>query len=385
MAAPKSAPNLTMAEFKKLFSYLTIASNSMLASRGNEAAMKQPMSTPNEQPNNLTPGNQDHEVQPYRRRRRNTVASVLSLKDINLKEITVATTVDDGEGEREYDDSGYFETDFTCAEVKNFPFEFKLPIHKLYQPDEWFKMVKHELEVSKTNYKPLAEQVVYAGAKDDDDDVPLGKDDVAVRFKIPIGPPTGRSRRESFASTRPRNGSLFGSPSSAAPDSPASSVFRSAYPKSPSVQVHKRADIIHPSKKRCVGRRKSMSGLNEGEAGKPSGAWVFNYAISASERPIGGSFTKFPPAPPASPTKKSSFPKYGMLGVKNMPDDLQSADDQLRQVCESTKVPMLTPLDQVTGKERLIARRRAKGNNMDFGYIEMADKFPAKRAFISVA
>ncbi|KAF8184415.1 hypothetical protein BJ912DRAFT_974761 [Pholiota molesta] len=317
-----------------------------------------------------------------RRRNRNAVASVLSQKDTNTEDTTMA----DGESDTETDASL---ADFSRADAKKFVFAFKHPIHKLYHKADWAKTVLDTIEASRHKYKPLAEQVVYAGAKGDQENAaPVGKDDGAVRFKIPASPVAGRARRSSVVSGRKRSSSTARGSSSinaaTAPHSPGSAALyhRSAYPKSPSVNERPEVRAL---KKRCIGRRKSMNGLQSQGEGNSRGAWVYDAAVSATERPVRENFAAFPPGPPASPTGEFGRSKYGVLGTKNMPSTLQDVTGLKRRVSASGPgmvKPLLMPLNQVTGKDRLVTRRRAMEVDWEHEGCEAIERNTAKRAFM---
>lgn len=124
------------------------------------------------------------------------------------------------------------------------PFTFKLMLHKLYNVEEWAEKVKSAVEASKEQFKPLAErmQEVVREAK--------GKERAAKRN-------VGRSRSQSVLN----------------PKSKGKAVSREQIPpSSPTTD-----DFSRVLKKRCVGRRKSISGPLAG------GVWVYDAAISAVE------------------------------------------------------------------------------------------------------
>ncbi|KAG1764000.1 hypothetical protein EDD22DRAFT_1020049 [Suillus occidentalis] len=124
------------------------------------------------------------------------------------------------------------------------PFTFKLMLHKLYNVDEWAEKVKSAVEASKEQFKPLAErrqEVMREGT---------GKEQV-------LGRNIARSRSQSVINPKPKGKALA----------------RERAPASP-VRAN---DFSRVLKKRCIGRRKSIS---EPLAG---GVWVYDAAISAVE------------------------------------------------------------------------------------------------------
>jgi len=124
------------------------------------------------------------------------------------------------------------------------PFTFKLMLHKLYNVDEWAEKVKSAVEASKEQFKPLAErmQEVVRDA--------TGKERAAKRN-------VGRARSQSVLNTKSKG----------------KAVSREHIPPSSPPA----GDFSRVLKKRCVGRRKSIS--------EPlaRGVWVYDAAISAVE------------------------------------------------------------------------------------------------------
>ncbi|KAG1815439.1 hypothetical protein EV424DRAFT_1103944 [Suillus variegatus] len=124
------------------------------------------------------------------------------------------------------------------------PFTFKLMLHNLYNVDEWAQKVKSAVEVSKEQFKPLAER------KQEMTREGTGKEQVVGRNIV-------RSRSQSVIN----------------PKSKGKVPSREQVPALP---VHAN-DFSRVLKKRCVGRRKSISGPLAG------GVWVYDAAISAVE------------------------------------------------------------------------------------------------------
>ncbi|THU92970.1 hypothetical protein K435DRAFT_840403 [Dendrothele bispora CBS 962.96] len=146
------------------------------------------------------------------------------------------------------------------------PFTFKMMLHKLYELDEWGKKVKEILERSQNEFKPLAEKSKEtpkrARAKTvttfSDVRLPLGTRRTAdylkeapqvhlgdaVRDKSPTKPPR-RPRSHTVSTTIGRSGD--------------------AGPRTapPVVVPQDNREDLRTVKKRCVGRRKSTTGLDE--------------------------------------------------------------------------------------------------------------------------
>ncbi|OAX38878.1 hypothetical protein K503DRAFT_849803 [Rhizopogon vinicolor AM-OR11-026] len=123
-------------------------------------------------------------------------------------------------------------------------FTFKLMLHKLYDVDEWAEKVKSAVEASKEQFKPLAERMQEVVRE------ATGNERTARRN-------AGRSRSQSVLNPKSK-----GKPVSREPVSPTTPPAD---------------DFSRVLKKRCVGRRKSISGPLAG------GVWVYDTAISAVE------------------------------------------------------------------------------------------------------
>ncbi|KAJ4479684.1 hypothetical protein C8J55DRAFT_489328 [Lentinula edodes] len=147
---------------------------------------------------------------------------------------------------------------------KQYPFKFKMMLHKLYELDDWGKKVREVLERSQKEYKPLAE----TGSHPECGDNGRGENGIrgvkAVHIGIEAGvnsPPkrTGRPRGHTIASSGGK--------------------WKEVIPRSiglvPRVQPRDDERVV---KKRCVGRRKSMSGM---VGDFPN--WVFNATVASSE------------------------------------------------------------------------------------------------------
>ncbi|KAG6916192.1 hypothetical protein DXG01_008074 [Tephrocybe rancida] len=155
---------------------------------------------------------------------------------------------------------------------KKYTFTFRLMLHKLYQMDEWKQKVKDVLERSQIDYKPLAETTMAATKKKQEEGEKEKKQDGRVHFKAGIA---GGSRRPTIR-TRANSVLALGRGRDAGPLSP--------HLKSPIVKTSAPADEeVRAIKKRCVGRRKSMSGPLAAEAGRIGGSWVYDAAVSSAE------------------------------------------------------------------------------------------------------
>lgn len=130
--------------------------------------------------------------------------------------------------------------------AERYPFTFKLMLHKLYDLEEWADKVKNALEASKSQFKPLAEKINNAVRE------ATRKERAAVREGV----------------TRSRSHSTLGT---------ASTKSRISRERERMTSMEQNEDN-RALKKRCVGRRKSVSGNMA--AGS---VWVYDAAISAVE------------------------------------------------------------------------------------------------------
>ncbi|KAF9523349.1 hypothetical protein CPB83DRAFT_862936 [Crepidotus variabilis] len=198
---------------------------------------------------------------------------------------------------------------FPQAEEKKYPFTFKHMIHKLYKKDEWEKTVKDMLEKSKREYKPLAEVEIVSGPPG------LERPVVAVRGRkagdssrrVSCGIGMAQRTRSSSGvgadlgcGTRRRSQSVVQGPKRMAM-SPISPTFNIP-PIRPTGVQH---ESMRAVKKRCVGKRKSISGLfveraNENVSSGNKGTWVFESTISSTENYIPGVYSPMS-SPPESP------------------------------------------------------------------------------------
>ncbi|KAJ7155397.1 hypothetical protein C8R43DRAFT_884471 [Mycena crocata] len=191
------------------------------------------------------------------RPRRNTVAAL------------GRTTYPDSDGDSDSDIESDIES--VVESVAKFPlgkayaFRFKMMIHKLYQADEWAQKVRDVLKKSQTEYKPLAEvEVEHVDAPSDR----VG--DGRVHFKTEVA--VGGKKNMPLAQGRQRSYSAAGLGKAAA----TSRVPGSVITQSP---AHLEARAV---KKRCIGRRKSVSGVPSPATAFGEG-WIYDAAISAAE------------------------------------------------------------------------------------------------------
>ncbi|PPR03786.1 hypothetical protein CVT24_007528 [Panaeolus cyanescens] len=328
----------------------------------------------------IVPAARKQDAYPTTRPRRNTMASVLDRKASSMS----LKLSDESSDEDEAASLAKFPL------AKKYPFTFKLMLHKLYRKDDWAKAVKDMLTKSKNEYKSLAEKeqelenVVDEGGKKDEDDTGMASNG-SLQFKV--GPPP-RSRRNSFASgVRQRSQSAVGvRRNSMMVSSPISVTPRSPVPGTAP------APDVRAVKKRCVGRRRSMSGpLNGDDAsplsnGKLKGTWVYNSAISYSERPASSRTPALLPfQPPPSPTEQLA--RYQQRESAHRP--LSGGLDNIRVARRSSLggagnfTPTLMPISGVKQAKdgNLAARRRSAMLGTEGNEPSGEDKRPVKRPF----
>ncbi|KAJ3931197.1 MAG: hypothetical protein NXY57DRAFT_1081395 [Lentinula lateritia] len=142
---------------------------------------------------------------------------------------------------------------------KQYPFKFKMMLHKLYELDDWGKKVREVLERSQKEYKPLAETVSHPESGDNARGEDGGVEGVHLGIESGVKSPRKRTGR-------PRGHTVTSS---------SGGTWKETVSRSVGVQPR---DDERTVKKRCVGRRKSMNGLI---GDLPN--WVFNATVASSE------------------------------------------------------------------------------------------------------
>ncbi|KAJ7890566.1 hypothetical protein B0H14DRAFT_1109791 [Mycena olivaceomarginata] len=152
---------------------------------------------------------------------------------------------------------------------KTYTFTFKMMIHKLYQVDEWAQKVRDVLKRSQIEYKPLAEREV---VKKVAAEAPAGEGRVHFKAEVTVG---GKKKTMPLAPSRTRSHSVAGpSRTPAHTRAPSTSA---ALPVPATIPDDARA-----VKKRCIGRRKSVSGPLSPASPLGEG-WIYDAAISSAE------------------------------------------------------------------------------------------------------
>lgn len=156
---------------------------------------------------------------------------------------------------------------------KQYPFTFKMMLHKLYELEEWASKVKEVLERSQVDYKTMAEQEV--SVRDRGTVEVEAKADGRVHFQV--GTAVGGGRKANGPVTRPRSHSQsvvgLGKAREVVGNNTCQPRIRDSEPR----------DDIRAVKKRCVGRRKSVSGTEAAEPTRLGTGWVYDVAVSSLE------------------------------------------------------------------------------------------------------
>ncbi|KAJ7600927.1 hypothetical protein C8J56DRAFT_749356, partial [Mycena floridula] len=141
--------------------------------------------------------------------------------------------------------------------VDKYPFTFKMMLHKLYELDDWKRKVKDLLESSQSQYRSLDDESnIVKPAKP----VELEPSEGRIHFAAGVS-----GRRRGSVAVRPRSCSV------AAPRVSPAKVLQT-----------KPTDEARVIKKRCVGRRKSASGMAPDGPAMNAG-WVYESAVSSVE------------------------------------------------------------------------------------------------------
>ncbi|KAK7012228.1 hypothetical protein R3P38DRAFT_2790833 [Favolaschia claudopus] len=225
---------------------------------------------------------------PSTRRRRNTVAALGRPPSL--------------------DDDSDSESDESIAKFplgdKSFMFTFKMMIHKLYQVDEWATKVREVLEKSQIEYKPLAEQELIRVATTTAPAVERPANG-RVHFKAEVS--VGGRKSLPLAPSRTRSHSV------AAPTRPAATNNIRAPLQTPTITIA--STETRATKKRCVGRRKSVSGPLS-----PAEGWFYDAAVSAAELPErlpADPIRAFPSSTPTTAGRPRPRPRYQSLETGN--------------------------------------------------------------------
>ncbi|KAJ7668326.1 hypothetical protein B0H17DRAFT_1209938 [Mycena rosella] len=191
---------------------------------------------------------------------------------------------------------------------KTYRFSFRMMIHKLYEVDEWAQKVRDVLKKSQIEYKPLAEREEARKVAA----VVAPVADGRVHFKTEVT--FGGKKNMPLAPSRPRSHSVAG---------PARAFANVRTPVSPTPPSPVHDDDARAVKKRCTGRRKSVSGLLS--PATPIGeGWIYDAAISSAEVrervPVETTptFTAIPRPRPRYQSLQTGNKKLGVTGARRI-------------------------------------------------------------------
>ncbi|KAJ7115943.1 hypothetical protein C8R44DRAFT_739640 [Mycena epipterygia] len=153
---------------------------------------------------------------------------------------------------------------------RTYTFTFKMMIHKLYQVDEWAQKVRDVLKKSQIEYKPLAEQEEVKKVEAAAATVADGR----VHFKAEVTVGGKKKNTLPLVQGRVRSHSVVGSVKT---PTTVRAPGAAALPPNP---IHD--DTARAVKKRCIGRRKSVSGPLSPATPVGEG-WIYDAAISSAE------------------------------------------------------------------------------------------------------
>ncbi|KAL0955146.1 hypothetical protein HGRIS_004060 [Hohenbuehelia grisea] len=180
---------------------------------------------------------------------------------------------------------------FTLGRGKRYRFTFKLMIHKLYELEEWAKKVKDVLEGSQKQFRPLAEHgsATKAPLPPTTSVIHSATHGMASRAApVPVlrgsKPSPLRARRHSTAASAHRNDAT-----------PPKTPVKTSFPTPRSLMAldanTTRNSSVRVVKKRCIGRRKSHSGISVSGQHPAGGTWVYDAAASSLD-PVRDNFIK---------------------------------------------------------------------------------------------
>lgn len=168
---------------------------------------------------------------------------------------------------------------------KQYPFKFRMMLHKLYELEDWGRKVREVLERSQMEYKPLSEKENISERKVAMREYQLEDNETSrVHFPAESGANSPMKR-----AGRPRSHTI------------ASSGGKGKEPQG--ARLHPEArDNERAVKKRCVGRKLSISGVDVGD----KAVWVYEATVASSEINESRSSFNVEPVPP-------SVTRYGAL------------------------------------------------------------------------
>ncbi|KAK7060814.1 hypothetical protein VNI00_000547 [Paramarasmius palmivorus] len=197
--------------------------------------------------------NRSRRDKPTARGRRNTVSTTTALLDSD----------DDDDGVIEFPVGG-----------KQYPFTFKMMLHKLYELEEWGKKVKDVLAKSQNDFRSLDELRESGPSGTTNKVEPTGPVKGEVRVRFGLGMDVSSTKKTGAVKGRPRSHTVAGT-GGRVREAGTPTNLRPTVAQDDTPQV--KADA-RPVKKRCIGRRKSTAGAGSGDQAD----WFYDAIIASS-------------------------------------------------------------------------------------------------------
>lgn len=160
--------------------------------------------------------------------------------------------------------------------LDEYPFTFRMMLHKLYRMDDWKEKIRQVLKRSQNEYKPLAE-------KDSEQGGEGGLSGNSALERKEHGTEQGAAEQMCLKEThRPHPKSTIASkPSNRRAEPPKSPQFPLGVTQSCTQNTY--TEEMRAVKKRCVGRTKSESCPLGNPKGLAGGNWTYDAAVTAVE------------------------------------------------------------------------------------------------------
>ncbi|KAG6811671.1 hypothetical protein H0H92_006326 [Tricholoma furcatifolium] len=197
----------------------------------------------------------DQPIQAMGRKRSHTVATISRTRNCN----DAIGISEDGESLAKFPLQG-----------KKYAFTFRLMMHKLYQMEDWRQKVKEVLERSQNDYKPLSEtNFLKRGEGKKSKEEPASREG-RVHFHTGERKPGGHPQTISTIAFGKFKDEVSASP-----------YFK--VPLSPIAKSGSSKDDSRALKKRCVGRRKSLTGPAFAKEEQVGSGWIYDATVSSTE------------------------------------------------------------------------------------------------------
>jgi hypothetical protein len=183
--------------------------------------------------------NRNRREKPSTRGRRNTVSTTVAFLDSD----------DDDDGIVEFPVGG-----------KQYPFTFKMMLHKLYELEEWGKKVKDVLAKSQNDFKSLNELKESGPSGTTKKVEPTGRVNGEGRVRFGLGVDVSSTRKTGAVKGRPRSHTVADTGGRVKEAGTPTNLRLMVQDDTPQVKADAR-----PVKKRCIGRRKSITGAGSGD------------------------------------------------------------------------------------------------------------------------